>query len=118
MFNLFKKTKRVKAQIIDQATFVQEIINNKRPAIITFSAAWCGVCKMQKPLIDDLANTHKESSVLVGFVDIDQERELSGQFSIKSIPTTMMFKGGEPVFKKSGLLSRGNLEQLITKIQK
>ena len=103
MFNFLKRRKRVNA----------EIINNKKSALVTFSAAWCGACKMQKSLINDLADRSQESDIVIAFVDVDTEAELSQRFQIKSIPTTIVFKNGEQIFRKSGLLSRRNLDQLV-----
>ena len=118
MFNIFKRKKRIKASLINKEIFDERIMQNKETALVTFSAAWCGACKMQKPLINDLADHHKESSVLIAFVDVDDQRELSQQFGIKSMPTTIAFQNGEPVFKKSGLLTRRNLEDIIRELQK
>lgn len=118
MFNLFKRKKRFKAGLLNKELFDQRVIQDKEAALVTFSAGWCGACKMQKPLINDLADYHKESGVLIALVDVDTENELSGIFGVKSIPTTIAFKNGEPVFRKSGLLTRRNLEDLIVELTK
>lgn len=117
MFNLFKRTKRVKATIINKDFFVAEIIENKKPAMVTFSTAWCGACKMQKPLINDTAHHHREDDVIIGFVDTDNQTDLAREFSITSIPTTIAFKNGSPVFKKTGLLARRDLETLVEQLK-
>ena len=118
MFNIFKKKKRTKARILVISSFQDEIVEKKRPALVTFSAAWCGACKMQKPLINDLADHHRDKNLVIGFVDIDSQTELSRQFAVQSIPTTLVFKDGEVIFRKTGLLSRGNLENLVQEINK
>lgn len=118
MWNFFKKKNRIKAQILGTEIFQQEIIHNKKTAIITFSAAWCGACKMQKPLIHDIADAHHDKDIIIGFVDTDNESQLSQLFQIQGIPTTIAFKNGEIVFRKSGLLSRRNLEDIIKELIK
>lgn len=118
MFNFFKRTKRVKAPILSTVEFNKEILEDKKTALVTFSAAWCGACKMQKPLIHDIADAHKDTKLIIGFIDTDNESELSQSFQIQGIPTTIGFKEGEIVFRHSGLLSRRNLEQLVEKLTK
>ncbi len=113
MFNLFKRKKRIKAPFVNKEFFDTHVVNNKEPTIMTFSAGWCGACKMQKPLIHDVADAHGESGINITLVDIDVENELSALFSVKSIPTTVVFQNGEQVFKRTGLLARRNLEEIV-----
>lgn len=118
MFNFLKRKKRVRARIISTEEFNKEIITGKKDALITFSAAWCGACKMQKPLIHDLADAHQDKNICIGFVDVDTETQLSQLFNIKGIPTTIAFHNGEIFFRHSGLLSRKNLESIIQQLEK
>jgi len=118
MFNFLKRSKRVKACILSAQEFNTEIITGKKNAVITFSAPWCGACKMQKPLINDVADAHHDKDIIIGFIDTDNETEVSQLFQIQGIPTTIGFKDGEIAFRHSGLLSRRNLEQLISELTK
>lgn len=118
MFNFLKRKKRIKARILDTETFNHQIGQNKKTALVTFSAAWCGACKMQKPLIHDVAHAHTESDIIVGMVDTDAETALSQSFQIKGIPTTIGFKSGEMIFRHSGLLARRDLENFIKELKK
>jgi thioredoxin 1 len=115
MFNLFKK--RIKAKILTQSD-VEKIIDNERTGIIFFGAPWCNACKMQKPLINDMANHHKESRVVIGLVDTDHESELSSMFGITALPTIIALRGKQIVFRKSGIMSRRNLEDVFTELEK
>ena len=115
MFNIFKK--RTQAQLLTTSDF-EEFISNTRPAIIMFGAGWCGACKMQKPIINDMAHHHRESPVVIGLVDTDQESELSAIFGISALPTTIALRGKEILFKKTGLVSRRNLEDIFNKLEK
>ena len=116
MFNFLKRKKRIKAQLLTTEIFQQKIIEEKKTALITFSAAWCGACKMQKPLIHDVAHAHAESDIIIGMADTDAETKLSQSFHIQGIPTTIGFRSGEIVFRHSGLLARRDLEKIISKL--
>jgi thioredoxin 1 len=118
MFNFLKRKKRIKARILDTKMFNQEISQEKKTALVTFSAAWCGACKMQKPLIHNIAHTHTESDIIIGMVDTDTETTLSQSFHIQSIPTTIGFQSGDIIFRHSGLLSRRDLENVIEELKK
>jgi thioredoxin 1 len=115
MFNLFKK--RIKAQILTKSDF-ENIVTNKQSAVIMFGAGWCGACKMQKPIINEMAHHHKDSSIVIGIVDTDQESSLSRTFEISALPTTIAVKGDKILFKKSGLITRGNLENIFSELEK
>jgi len=118
MFNIFKTTKRIRPTLVDQAFFDETIINQKKPAIITFAAAWCGACKMQKPLINELAHHHREKDIVIGLIDSDEQRSLSQLFNVTSIPTTIFFKDGNAIGKKVGLMTRRELENVVAEITK
>lgn len=113
MLNFFKRTPRTKARFMNHEVFKTEVLDMKKPTLLTFSASWCGACKMQKPLIHDVAHHHKDENLLIGIVDVDNQSKLSHLFGIKSIPTTIAFQNGEPVFKKKGIMTRKQLEDLV-----
>lgn len=115
MFNFLKRTPRVRAQNIDAET-IKKIIADQKSAIIVCMTAWCDACRMQKPLIHDLAHHHQEKDLLIGLVDIDHEISIRDHFEVRSIPTTLGFKNGELVFKRAGIMSRGQLEQLVSEL--
>ena len=115
MFGLFKK--RTKAAILGKQDFENIVINNES-AIIMFGAGWCGACKMLKPIINDMAHHYRESVINIGIVDTDQEQELSQIFGISALPTTVVVKGKEVLFKKTGLIARRDLENLFTELEK
>jgi len=83
-----------------------------------FGAGWCGACKMQKPIINEMAHHHKDSSVIVAMVDTDNEPELSRMFQISALPTTIALKGNTVLFKKTGLISRRDLENIFSELEK
>lgn len=115
MFNLFKK--RTKAQSLDKKQFEQAIIENKS-IIIMFGAGWCGACKMQKPIIHEMADHHKDSNTIIALVDTDQETELARSFEITALPTIIALRANKLVFKKAGLVTRRDLEKLFSDLEK
>lgn len=83
------------AREINEASFKEEVLKAD-VALIDFWAPWCGPCKMMGPVIDQMAEEFGDK-ILIGKVDVDQEKELAREFRIMSIPTLIFFKNGEPV---------------------
>ena len=77
---------------INDANF-DTIVNANDTVLVDFYAVWCGPCKMMSPIIDGIADEHPE--ITVGKADVDEAEELAARFGIMSIPTIMVFKGGE-----------------------
>ena len=76
--------------------FQKDVLESKTPVVVDFWAPWCGPCKMVSPTIDELAKEY-EGKMIVGKMNVDDNPESSGQFSVMSIPTVMIFKNGQPV---------------------
>ena len=78
--------------------------------LVDFWAVWCGPCKMQSPIVDAFAKAH--SDVKVCKVNVDEQPALAMRFGIMSIPTLMVFRGGEAVKKTVGLSSLEEIEEM------
>jgi thioredoxin 1 len=90
----------------------EEIINSDKPVLVDFWAEWCGPCKMIGPLVEELANEF-EGKAIIGKVDVDTNPEVSAKFGIRSIPTLLVFKGGEIVDKQVGAVPKSVLIEKI-----
>lgn len=83
------------------ADFDRTVLSSEAPVLVDFYADWCAPCKFVAPLIDELAETHK-GTLLVVKIDTDQAPELSQRFTIRGIPTLILFKGGEEIDRSVG----------------
>jgi thioredoxin 1 len=89
-----------------------EIINSDRPTLVDFFAVWCNPCKMMSPVIDQMVKEVGDSANILK-IDVDQNRELAIKYGIRGVPTFIVFKNGEPVWRQSGAISKKILEEKI-----
>ncbi len=87
-------------------------------AIVDFWAPWCAPCRMMAPILDEVAIEQEERGVRVVKVDIDQANETGERFGIRSVPTIMFFRDGEPLFEMVGLVPKPVLEREIDDLLK
>ena len=85
-----------------QDNFESEVLQSTEPVLVDFWADWCQPCHVLAPTIDELARDYA-GRVKVGKVDTEANRELSLRFGISSIPTVILFKGGEIIRKFVGV---------------
>lgn len=81
---------------VNDSTFESEVLQSDVPVLVDFWAVWCGPCRMVAPVMDQLADEY-DGKVKVAKVDVDQARATAGKFGVMSIPTVLLFKGGEVV---------------------
>jgi thioredoxin 1 len=91
------------------------IINDTKPVIIDFHALWCGPCKVQSPILKEVA-AELGDRVRVIKIDVDQNQELSNRYRIQSVPTLMIFKNGEVKYKQSGVHTKQQLLNVLANI--
>jgi thioredoxin 1 len=89
-----------------------EIINSDKPTLVDFYTNWCGPCKMMNPIIDDVKNKLGDEAKVLK-VDVDNNRDAAIKYGVRGVPTLIIFKNGEPVWRQSGVLSSDVLVQKI-----
>ena len=92
----------------------KELISSETPVLIDFHADWCGPCKAMAPIIKEVASEVGEKAKIIK-IDVDKNQALSNKLNIRGIPTFMVFKEGEVVWRASGMQSA---HQLLNTIQK
>jgi thioredoxin 1 len=89
-------------------SFAEDVLANERPVLVDFWATWCGPCRMVAPVLEEIAN-EKADQLTIAKIDIDANPDTAGKFRVFSIPTLILFKGGEPVKRIVGAKSKAAL---------
>jgi thioredoxin 1 len=97
---------------VDNSNFQAHVLDAKEPVVVDFWAEWCGPCKMIGPSLEEIA-TELGGKVKIAKLNIDENPELAAQFGVRSIPTLIMFKGGEVADMKVGAGPKSDLQKWI-----
>ena len=93
-----------------------DLTNSDKPVLVDFYAEWCAPCRAMKPVLEDL-KAQLGDEVVIFKIDVDKNPMIAERFSVRSIPTLILFKDGEPVWRKSGLASSIELKKAVSKVQ-
>lgn len=94
----------------------QQLINTETPVLVDFFATWCGPCKALTPHLEQLKERMGDEVCIVK-IDVDKNPALAAQFRVSGVPTLMLFRHGKTLWRQSGVLTAGQLEQIIKKLK-
>ncbi|MCB9798980.1 thioredoxin [Candidatus Nomurabacteria bacterium] len=92
--------------------FEAEVLQSNTPVLVDFFASWCGPCQKMAPLVDELSEEMAER-VKIGKLNVEEAQMSAGNFQVLSIPTFILFKGGQPVARTEGGQSKEALQSFI-----
>jgi thioredoxin 1 len=99
---------------VSDSDFEKEILKSDQPALVDLWAPWCGPCQRIAPIIDELAKEYK-GKVKVAKINVDESRKVATDLGVMSIPTLILFKGGQVVDKIVGLVPKDRLKEFVNK---
>jgi thioredoxin 1 len=100
------------AKQFTDSSWDQEVLGSDKPVLVDFWAEWCGPCRMIGPLVEELSSEY-EGKALVGKLNVDDNQAVASKYGIRSIPTLLIFKGGEVVDKIVGAVPKSMLTQKL-----
>jgi thioredoxin 1 len=97
------------------ATFKDEVLDNELPTLVDFWAPWCGPCRMVAPVVEELAEEY-DGKVSFYKLNTDDNPQVASTYGIRSIPTLLVFKAGEPVGQIVGFRPKGDLKKRLDEV--
>ncbi len=101
---------------LNNKNFEEVVLNSDKTVLIDFWATWCGPCKMQSPIIEELSN-ELEGRAVIAKLNVDDNPELAAQFSVMSIPTLIFIKDGKIVDRKTGVTPKATLLSMLNSVK-
>jgi len=89
-----------------------ELIKSETPTFVDFSAEWCGPCKMMGPILEDLKSKVGDNVKIIK-IDVDKNPELAKAYQIQGVPTLILFKNGNALWRQSGVMTSAQLMKVI-----
>ena len=100
------------AEKFTSADFETEVLKAEVPVLVDFYADWCGPCKMMHPILENVKSRVGDKARIVK-IDVDEQQALAMQYRIQAVPTLMLFKNGQQVWRQSGVVQSNELVSLI-----
>ena len=96
--------------------FEEEVLKESKPVLVDFWAVWCAPCRIIAPVIDEIADTYG-GKIKVGKVNVDDNPAIASKYGIRSIPTLLIFKGGQVAEKMVGAVSKETMQEFVDKVK-
>ena len=103
-----------KILVLTKDNFEELVIGSDKPVLVDFWASWCGPCRTVAPVMEELAGEY-DGKAVIGKVNVDNEGDLSAKYRVMSIPTMILFKGGQVVDKVVGARPKSDFAKLLDK---
>jgi thioredoxin 1 len=102
-------------QAFTDDSFETDVLKSDIPVFVDFWAPWCGPCQQMGPLVEELEGEYEEGKVKIGKVNVDENQVTAGKYNVMSIPSFLLFKGGEVVDTVVGGVQKEKLKEMIDK---
>ncbi|MBS3915470.1 MAG: thioredoxin [Bacteroidetes bacterium] len=96
------------AEIFTSANFQEKVLNSDKPVLVDFWAEWCGPCRMIGPIVEEMAKEY-DGKAVIGKLNVDENGDIAMNYGVRSIPTLLVFKGGQVVDKIVGAVPKPNI---------
>ncbi len=91
---------------------LNDYLESETPTLVDFTAEWCGPCKVMKPILQDLKNSIGTKATILQ-IDVDRNPKLASEYRIQAVPTLIVFKAGEVMWRQSGVVQASALENIL-----